>query len=233
MKSFLIYKLALSLLLSLTFSSIIAQNYFRVSGEMTIKSKSSSGDQAITIGMIYFDRNHRQINYKISFPEAQTWLTTDSLTYIIINDSIVANHPSIGMAEFSIFNLALNSHLPDFGLKNSSYHVESVELDEGNVISTWAPQESMKDKMGKILVSTKDKRLFGVVFMDAEGTVLRKQFFEEYIDLSGIAFPGKIVEIGYSIEGQSYQISNFRNLKLNELENNSNYNYVLPNGSSH
>jgi hypothetical protein len=214
------------------FNSVFAQNYFRLSGDMTIKSKSSSGDQAITMGMVYFDRNFRQIIYNISFPESETWLTTDSITYIIVNDSIVANHASIGMAEFSVFNLALNSHLPNFGLKNSSYHVETVEVDEGNVITTWAPQESMKDKMGNILVSTKDKKLFGVVFMNAEGEVLRKQFFEEYLNISGIAFPGRIVEIGYSPEGQSYQISNFRNLKLNELENNSNYNYVLPNGSS-
>ena len=195
---------------------------------MTIKSKSVSGEQAITIGSVYFDRNFRQIIYQITFPEPETWVTTDSLTYRIINDSIISRHFSIGMAEFSVFNLALNSHLPDFGLTNSSYHIESVEREGENVVTTWAPREGMKDKMGNILVSTLDKRLFGVIFMDVSGGILRKQFFEEYFNISGITFPGKIVEISYEMEGENYQISNFRKIKLNELENNSIYNYALP-----
>lgn len=198
---------------------------------MTIKSKSSSGEQAITIGSVYFDRNQRQIIYNITFPEPETWVTTDSLTYRIIDDSIISRHVSVGMAEFSVFNLALNSHLPDFGLQKSIYHIESVERDGDNIVTTWAPKENMKDKMGNILVSTLNKKLFGVIFMNPSGVVLRKQFFEDYFNISGIAFPGKIVEIGNDIIGESYQISNFRNLKLNELENNSNYNYVLPFGS--
>ena len=195
---------------------------------MTIKSKSPDGHQAMTIGTVYFDRNNKQIVYHISFPEPETWLTTDSLSYRILNDSIVSQHVSIGMAEFSIFNLALNSHLPNFGLKNSSYTISNVERSGDEVITTWSPPKNMEDEMGNILVSTKDKELFGVVFLDSEGEVLRKQFFEEYFNISGLAFPGKIVEIGYEPEGESYQISNFRKIKLDELENHSTYNYVLP-----
>ncbi len=198
---------------------------------MTIKSKNVDGEQAITIGKVYYDRNVRQVIYHISFPEPETWVTTDSLTYRIIKDSLVSKHISIGMAEFSVFHLALNSHLPNFGLKSSSYHIESVERDSSNVVTTWSPKENMKDKMGKILVSTRNKELFGVVFLDPSGSVLRKQFFEEYIYVSGLAFPGKIVEIGYEFGRESYQISNFRKLKVDELENNSNYRFILPDGS--
>lgn len=216
------------LMLAIPLLSGFGQNYFRISGDMTIKSKSAMGDQAMTMGKVFFDRNFSKIIYNISFPEPETWLTTDSLTYRIVNDSIVAKQLSMGMAEFSVFNLALNSHLPDFGLTKSTYHIDNVELDGDNIITTWAPQENMKEKMGNIMVSTKDKRLLGVVFLNVEGIVLRKQFFEEYQDISGVLFPSKIVEIAYGPEGKNYQISNFRNLKLNELENNSSYNYQLP-----
>ncbi len=215
-------------MLAIPLLSGFGQSYFRISGDMTIKSKSAMGDQAMTMGKVFFDRNFSKIIYNISFPEPETWLTTDSLTYRIVNDSIVAKQLSIGMAEFSVFNLALNSHLPDFGLTKSTYHIYNVELDGDNIITTWAPQENMKEKMGNIMVSTKDKRLLGVVFLNVEGIVLRKQFFEEYQDISGILFPSKIVEIAYGPEGENYQISNFRNLKLNELENNFSYNYQLP-----
>ena len=205
-----------------------AQQYFRISGEMTIKSKNAAGEQAITMGKVFYDRNVRQIIYRISFPEPETWVTTDSLTYRIIGDSIVSKNISVGMAEFSVFHLALNSHLPNFGLKNSNYVIESVEQDGENVVTTWSPPVKMLDRMGKILVSTNDKKLFGVIFLSVEGEVLRKQFFEEYITIAGMAFPGKIVEIGYQFGRENYQVSNFRNLKLDDLENNSNYHYLLP-----
>ena len=159
-------------------------------------------------------------------------VTTDSLTYRIINDSVASQHFSGGMAEFSIFNLALNSYLPNFGLKNSSYHVETVERVGKMVVTTWAPPQNLKDKMGNILVSTEDKKLFGVIFLDKDGAVLKKQFFEDYINISGIAFPGKIVEIGYEFDKESYQITNFRKLELDDLENNTSYRYTLPDNPS-
>ena len=204
------------------------QQYFRISGEVSIKSKSAFGAQELVKGEFFFDRNTKQVVYRISFPEAETWVTTDSLTYRIVNDSLVSNHLSAGMAEFSVFNLALNSRLTDFGLKNSSFQIEHVERKGDLVITTWSPDEALKEHMGKILVSTQNKKLFGVVFLDPLGSVLKKQFFEEYFDTSGIAFPSKIVEIGYSEGGESYQVTNFRNIRIDELENNSIYNYSLP-----
>ena len=205
-----------------------SQNYFRVHAEMTIKSKTSSGEQAIAMGHVYFDRNINRVVYNIRFPEEVTWLTTDSLTYIIKNDSIVSRDFSYGMARFSVFNLALNSELSDYGLKNSSYKIESVDREDELVVTTWAPPEDMRDKMGQIKVATKNKKLFGVVFLDTEGNPLRKQFFEDYLNNSGMAFPGKIVEIGFEDGRESYQIINFKNVIVDELENNSFYNYNLP-----
>ena len=205
-----------------------AQRYFRISADMTIKSKRATGEQAITIGTVFFDRNNKQIIYNISFPNSETWVTTDSLTYRILEDSIVSRQFSAGMAGFSIFNLALNSHLPNFGMKNSSYHIDNVERDGENVITTWAPPVNMTDKLGNILVSTRDKKLFGVIFLDVSGEVLRKQFFEDYFSVSGLSFPAKIVEIGYEFGTENYQITNFRKLKLDDLENNSSYLYILP-----
>jgi hypothetical protein len=213
-----------------TGASVVAksQHYFRVAAEMTIKSKTSSGDQAIAIGNVYFDRNIKRVVYKIRFPEEVTWLTTDSMTYIIKNDSVVSRDFSFGMAQFSIFNLALNNELPDFGLKNSSYSIETVERDDELVITTWAPGDDMRDEMGRIKVATRNKKLFGVVFLDTDGNPLRKQFFEDYLSASGLAFPGKIVEIGFDDGNESYQVINFKNIIIDELENNGFYNYSLP-----
>ena len=205
-----------------------SQHYFRIAADMTIKSKSSGGNQAIAIGKVYFDRNNKRVVYQINFPEEVTWLTTDSLTYIIKNDSVVSRDFSFGMAQFSIFNLALNNELSDFGLRNSSYSIENVERDDDLVITTWAPVDDMKDELGRIKVATRNKKLFGVVFLDTEGNPLRKQFFEDYLSISGLAFPGKIVEIGFEDGHESYQVINFKDIIIDELENNRFYNYSLP-----
>jgi len=96
------------------------------------------------------------------------------------------------------------------------------------VITTWIPPSSMKDKLGNILVSTLDQKLFGVIFLDPIGRVNKKQFFENYEQVKGMLFPGKIVEISYTDGDENYQVMEFKNIKVDELENTDFYNFKLP-----
>jgi hypothetical protein len=93
------------------------------------------------------------------------------------------------------------------------------------VITTWSPPEKAREKLGNILVSVKNKQLFGVVFQDPAGTVIRKQFFEDYKVTGGLAFPGKITEINITNGIESYQVTTYKNVVADELENDSKYYY--------
>lgn len=204
-----------------------AQQFFRIRADVTVKTKLSTGEQSLTVGKIYYDRNERKIVYDLSFPEKSLLVTADTVTYRIVDKQIVQRSFSPSMAEFSVFHLALSSHLPDFGLQRTQYVVTDVQKEGEMVITTWTPPPKLAEELGNILISVMDKKLFGVVFLSPDGDVISKQLFENYIEQDGLAFPGKIVEISYSPSGENYQIMSFKNLVLDELENNDIYSYSV------
>lgn len=195
-----------------------AQQYFRIAADFTVKSKSASGDQSLTMGKVRYDRNQHQILYDVSFPDKELWVAADTVIYRIKDKRLVSKSFSPSLSEFSVFHLALNSHLQDFGLKSSQYTLDGISREGEMVISTWKPPANLADKLGNILVSTIDKKLYGVVFMDYEGKVLRKQFFDQYMVVDGLAFPGRITEIYYVNDKEDYQVTSFKNLKVDEMD---------------
>lgn len=202
-----------------------SQQYNRIHADFSVKVKTASGGQSLTLGQVYYDRNIKQIIYYLTFPEREIWVTADTLVYQIRGDKLISKTATFSMAEFTVFHLALNSRLQDFGLRNTRYTVEGVTREKDMVITTWSPPEKAREKLGNILVSVKNKQLFGVVFQDPAGTVIRKQFFEDYKVTGGLAFPGKITEINITNGIESYQVTTYKNVVADELENDSKYYY--------
>jgi len=215
-----------SLLVVLVFMCSMAahsQQYFRIRTDVSVKTKLVSGEQSLSMGQIFYDRNEKKIVYQLTFPEKSMIITADTVTYRIVNDTIVQRTFSPALTDFSVFHLALSSHLPDFGLKRTQYTISEVNREGEMVITTWTPPEKLADDLGKILISVMDKKLYGVILYSPLGEITSKQFFEDYRKIGGLAFPGKITEISYSPEGESYQIMTFKNTVLDELQNNHMY----------
>ncbi len=225
MRNILHYIILLSLLWTVLPST--AQQFFRISADVSVKTKLNSGEQNLTVGKVFYDRNEKKILYDIYFPEKEIIMTADTVTYRIKDGKIVHRMFSPSLVDFSIFHLALSSNLPNYGLKITQYEIEEVSKEGEMVITTWLPPERLSDELGKIMISVMDKRLQGVIFFGPDGEIDRKQLFEDYITKDGLIFPGKIIEISYSEEGESYQVMNFKNLLVDELENNHMYSYQL------
>jgi hypothetical protein len=201
------------------------QQYNRIHADFSVKVKTAGGGQALTVGQVFYDKNIRQLIYYVSFPEKEIWITSDTVVYQIRDGKLVSRTATFSLAEFSVFHLALNSRLQDYGLRNTRYTVADVSRDKDLVITTWSPPEKAAKQLGNILVSAKNKQLFGVVFMAPEGSVLRKQFFEDYHVTQGLSFPGRIVEINSNAGKEDYQVTTYKNIVVDELENDSKYYY--------
>jgi len=210
-------------LLCLNLSTGIAQQYNRIHADFSVKVKTASGGQSLTMGQVFYDRNIKQIIYYVTFPERETWVTYDTLVYQIKDGKLISKIATFAMAEFTVFHLALNSHLQDFGLKNTRYTASDIQREKDLVITTWSPPEKAREKLGNILVSVKNKQLFGVIFQDPQGVIMRKQFFEDYQIINGLSFPGKIIEINITNGIESYQVTTYKNVVVDEMENDSKY----------
>lgn len=97
--------------------SPVFPEFFRIKTDFTIKAKTPTGQQQLTVGKIYYDKNIKQIVYDISFPEKEIWVQKDTTLFKIVNSKIVSKQSIPNMVEFTIYHLVLNGKLADYGLK--------------------------------------------------------------------------------------------------------------------
>lgn len=180
------------------------------------------------MGTTYYDINAKKLVYQLSFPEKEVLLTTDSCTYRIKGDTLSDKNKVPGFIQQSIFHLVLKGDLQNFGLNKSALKIDKVERQNGMVITTWVPEKKNKLFKGKIMVSTKENKLFGVVYLDGKDNLVSKQFYEDYKVVAGLAFPKKVVYIMYKDGKEFYKVLTFRNVKLNEKGSEEFYNCPIP-----
>ncbi len=220
----------LSLIFLLLIGSLFplnGQDFYRISGDFSIKSKDDS-TFSLTRGSFYYDLNFKKVVYELDFPQKETWVLSDSMIFRLRADTLFEKAGGASIVEFSIFHLILNNKLSDYGLKESIYDLDEVEKSGDMVIYTWSPPAIMSSMLGDVLLSQKNKRLFGLVFMNGEDEVLRRQFFRNYENVGGLQFPTEIVDL-VKVEGlEVVQKTNYKNIKVNEYGKTDKYNFPIP-----
>lgn len=217
-------KLAFLILAMCYGMALPGQNYYRISGEFSIKGRSDNEAQLV-MGKFYFDKNEKIIVHDNHFPEKETWVTSDTSLYKIVEGKMVSRQTIPDLTEFSIYNMVLNNRLDNFGLDETVFSLEHIETDANMVITTWIPPKELKEGTGKIMISTVDKNMFGIIFFNPEDQIVKKQFFEDYLIVGGLAFPGKIVEITFKDGTETYQVTNYKNIVLNDPDHEEMYRF--------
>lgn len=205
--------------------SVKAQIFYRVECEVSIKEIHEDGKQQLMVGKVYYDKHIREIVYDLRFPHTMRFAVTD---FGVISDSRPVSEDkqfTQHLVDFSVFNLVLSGKLNYFGLDKTQYQLVGVKKEGEMVISEWALPVEMGSDFGKMLVSQKDNKLYGMVSLDPEGEVLSKQFFTEYEKVDDVMFPSKLIQLNYKAgKAVDKKITTFRNIKLN-AESNENYRF--------
>ena len=209
---------------------ISGQQFYRLKADFSIKEKQADGTSQLIMGKVYYDKVSEKIVYDISFPEPEIWVLQDTSFFRFKESQLLDRKRSFLIPESSFFHFTLTGQLSDFGLKESPYKIEQVEKEGNMVISTWEPDDSkLKEAMGKVVMSNIDKKLNGIVFYNTEGEMLSKQFYKDYINVSGCEFPTEIIQITYLDTGQNYQVTTYKNIVINQNGKEELYNISIPN----
>jgi len=205
-----------------------SQDFYRFKADFTIKSKSPDNVQHLTIGTVYFDKNIKKIIFDVRFPQKETWVQKDSTIYKIIDNVVVDKNKSIDIAEFTIYNMALNGKLNNYGLKNSIFKLDKVEKEGENVILTWLPPSKYKEMMGEIKMLKNKQHVTGIVFLDNQGNIVSRQFFRKYENVDGLDFPAEII-VEKVVNGEKfYEITTYENIEVNDYQNDGKYDIQIP-----
>jgi hypothetical protein len=204
------------------------QFFFRIKTDFVIKAKSATGEQQLTVGKLFYDKNIKQIVYEISFPEKEVWIQKDTILYKIVNSKVIGKQRIPAGLEFSVYNLALNGNLTDFGLNKTKFKIKKVEKGDNSVISTWEPPPESKKYFGDILLSIVNQQLAGIVFKNSTGEIVSRQFFRNYIKVKGLFFPQEVIRENYINGQKNIELTNFSNILINDLSGENEYDYKIP-----
>jgi hypothetical protein len=205
----------------------VGQQFYRVKADFSIKEKNPEGSFNLTVGKVYYDKNLRKLIYDVTFPEPETWVIYDTLVYKIKNQLIESKTKTASLVEHSIFHLALSGNLNDFGMKETPYELKSVEKADSLIIATYQPDSRLNKLLGKVVLSKKRRKIFGIAFYKPSGELAGKQIFEQYSNYKGCDFPGEIIQFNYTPQGEKIQITTFRNVIINQPDESHLYDYNL------
>lgn len=206
------------------FNPITAQEYFRISADFTVKVKKSDGSLNLTRGKVFYDKNYHELIYEVTFPQVEKWVLKDTSLIKVRQDTVFNRTGIPSINEFTVFHLALNSNLNDFGLKNSIYQINKVEKKKDLTLSYWKIPDQASTLLDHVVIAKKDNRLESVVMVGNELNIISRQFFRDYEKIGAFEFPGQIVQILYGENGEeNYQITEFKNIRVNDLEHNDLY----------
>ncbi len=207
----------------------MSQYAYRFKAKFTIKEKTLQDKLQLTKGTVYYDKNIGKLVYRISFPEPATLMIADTNYYLIQYDSLMEKRAVPAIGEYTLFHQGLSGNLQHYGLEETPYKIASVSQEDDMVITTWIPEGNLKKLMGKIVMSHKQKQLYGIVFFDKKGKkVIRKLFFKDYVNLDGFIFPQEIVQITYRDEEEYYKVTTFKEIAIDDKSENGMYDLNVP-----
>jgi len=204
------------------------QEYFRLKADFTVKIKQSDGTMTLTKGKLYYDKNFKELIYDIAFPDTEKWVSRDTSLYKIRQDTVFERVTIPSINEFTVFHLSLNAGLSDYGLKNSIYRIHKVEKKDDLILSWWNIPEQVGAVMNYVVIAKKENRLESVVMIGDNDKIISKQFFRDYTHIDAFEFPQQIIQIIYDeTGGENYQVTEFNNLVVNDMNDNDLYHFTF------
>lgn len=228
MKLVLKSSIIICLLSMYVFQSAQGQEYYRVNADFSVKIKRSDGTMNLTKGTVYYDKNIKELIYRVTFPQPEVWVIADTSLFKFRSDTLYDRISIPSVNEFTVFHLSLNSGISDFGLKRSRFKVSRVEKKNDLVLSYWKIPDKAEISIDHVVVAKKDNRLESVVMVGKESEILSRQFYRNYIKIGAFEFPQQIVQILPGEEGEdNYQVTEFKNIVVNNMDNDDLFSHRL------
>lgn len=215
----------------------LGQYFFRLKADVSIKEVSIDQEHRLVVGQVYYDIHHKKIVYDITFPEKERWVLQDTTYYLFKDDVLVERSLSLIFPEFSVFHLALEGHLDDYGLQDHPIiKVKDIEKTDDGVIRTLRPIAGYEENLGPIKILTSDRKLKAVLFYNVSERLMSRQFFEDYTIIKGVEVPRKIVQFLYpnpdfhDSDDKGYTLiqTTLSNIQINRTDEEYMYNFPVP-----
>lgn len=209
-----------------SFHSVSGQEFYRMNADFTVKIRRSDSTLNLTKGTVFYDKNIKELIYRVSFPQPEVWIVADTSLFKYRADTLFERVTIPSVNEFTVFHLSLNSGMSDFGLKKSMFKVSRVEKRNDLVLSYWKIPKRIESSIDHVIVAKKENRLESVIMVGDDSKILSRQFYRNYLKIGAFEFPQQIVQIIPDEAGiDNYQVTEFKNIVVNDTDHDQLFRY--------
>lgn len=209
-------------------SSCFGQDFFRISADVSIKTKGFDGKMMLVVGKVYYDKNEKKTVYAMRFPYKEYWVQQDTILYKIVNDTVKSTSNVSVMDGSNLYQILLNQKLGDFGLGQGMFDVIDIWESGDLVITTLKPKPPADQVLSKIVLENSNTFITKITVFDKKDQPVMIQSFTKYENIKGLNIPLEMVKVMINNNQTSTELMKLSNIKLNDFENNSFYNYPIP-----
>jgi len=204
-----------------------SQFAYRMQADILTKTRLPDSTFQVSKGKLFYDQNNKKIIFDFTFPQKEKIVLFDTIMYAFRGDTLYSKSLNLLIPDQSLFHFILKGKMANYGLDQANFEMKGFEKKNDMVITTWIPPDFLKKMISKVLVATKNKLLYSVTMIDANGKVISRQILKNYKLIQGIDIPSEILIATYLDKGNIYQIINMDNVVLNEPKNSEKYDYDL------
>lgn len=193
--------------------------------------QAENGYKASLEGDIYYSANGDMISY-FSSPKNYIVVTNSKGEMRIYNpqeNTVIQLQNNLLSSNITPFYYFLSGKTEDMGLRQAGYHVIETKFDKTLKITLWkASHISDKDPIRYVkLVHERNNPIY-MDYENAGKNVIRKVYYYNYINLSGIDFPRTFTEILYQKKDSVITKTAYSEFKINDQANNSMFEFKIP-----
>jgi hypothetical protein len=211
-------------------SSFSYKNFNKIALKMVSKSAKNGFTTKIE-GEIYYSANGKMITY-FTYPAAYITIANDKGEFLFYDqekNTVFQSQNAALSSETSFFYFFLNNKKTDLGLSDMGFHISNTSFEEGLIVTDWAPPIQIASELGEIkLVHDRNDPIF-MSYKDSKGMIIKKVYYYDYINMSGIAIPTSVTQIDYHspIDSIITKIS-YSNVRMDNEVDDKLLNYDIP-----
>jgi len=205
------------------------QSFDWVSFDM-IKRTNQNGKTSKNVAKVYFNADGKMLTHFISPMEVMILNNKDGeLQLYNPNENTVfqqLNH-MLGTENTNVYYF-LNQETDDMGLAKIGFSLASSKLDNNLLISIWKAPKQMQQQIHDVELVHQLKKPVFMGYRDTKGKYLKKVYFYQYEQVSGVDFPMSITEIDFVKKDSIVSKTVFESFKINQAEDQEWVNFMVP-----
>ena len=165
---------------------------------------TENGKTETTVGTLHYDAGATRVVVQVKEPLSQIMLVKGKVLeiyYPIRNKAF--RFTFVGQIPLPFVESIIHSTQTEYGLTAIGYSLDSHEIVDDVLYTYWIPSEKAKDKLGTVILGTRDGRLISVEAKTPDDQLAAKSLYQNHTKLGNSYIP---MEVTYSLYSSQSEV---------------------------